>query len=77
MKYIIFDDNTAIIFANSTSHKDIADKKSVRSAGFCTIETYRNSFDDIRARVSCYGESISLGVKSNESDNKIIERMWF
>lgn len=77
MKYIIFDDDTAIIFANSASHKNMANKKLVKSAGFCTIETYRNSFDDIRARVSCYGESTSLGIKSNDGDNKIIERMWF
>ena len=77
MKYIIFEDDSAILFSEGLDHKAMAKNSPVRSAGFCTIETYRNSFDDIRARVSCYGESISLSVKSNEGDNKIIERMWF
>lgn len=41
MKYIIFDNNEAVIFSDTTSHKSIAGERPVRSAGFCSVETYR------------------------------------
>lgn len=48
----------------------------VVSAGFCRIETFRNQWDDVRAKVSVWGKSASLGVKNNPEDTKIIERIW-
>ena len=76
MKYIVFQDESSILFSESQSHLCMAGWKPVKSAGFCLIETYRNDFDDIRARVSCYGESTTLGVKSNPEDSKILEGLW-
>ena len=76
MKYIVFADNSAVIFPETTSHKFVAGDKLVISAGFCKIETYRNNFDDIRANVCVWGESTTLNVKSNPDDAKIIERIF-
>lgn len=76
MKYIVFQDGSAIIFADSMNHEYMADKKPVKSAGFCQIETYRNQFDDIRAKISCFGESTTLNVKAEPNDSQILENIW-
>ena len=76
MKYIVFQDGSAIIFADSMNHNYMANEKPVKSAGFCQIETYRNQFDDIHAKISCFGESTTLGVKSDPNDAQILESLW-
>lgn len=76
MKYIVFENGDAIIFADSMDHKFTANDRPVRSAGFCQIETFRNQFDDIRAKIACYGESLSLNKKSQPDDHLILERIW-
>lgn len=76
MKYIIFANGSPVIFPDSVGHKEVAGNKMVVSAGFCRIETFRNQWDDIRAKVSIWGKSTSLGVKSNPDDAEIIERIW-
>lgn len=76
MKYIVFQDNSAIIFADSMNHSYIANGRPVRSAGFCQIETYRNKFDDVCAKISCFGESTTLKVKADPNDNQILESIW-
>ena len=76
MKYIVFQDGSAIIFADSMNHNYMANEKPVKSAGFCQIETYRNQFDDIRAKISCFGESTTLGVKADPNDAQILESLW-
>ncbi len=76
MKYIVFRDESCAIFPDSTSHKEIAGNKPVKSAGFCIVETYRNNFDDICANVSCYGKSDSLNIESSPNDNNILCRMF-
>ena len=76
MKYIVFEDDTAIVFADSSSHKAMAGTKPVRSAGFCLIETHRNAFDDVRAKVSVWGESTTLNKKSNPQDVETLQRIW-
>lgn len=76
MKYIIFSDESAVIFADEASHKFIAGDKPVRSAGFCRVETYRNEYDDICAKISCWGKSDSLGVGSILLDEQILERIF-
>lgn len=78
MKYIVFGDGQAVVFAETADHKLMAGNQWVRSAGFCRIETYRNQFDDLRAKIVCWGESKSLGMKSNpEEDAKAISQIWF
>lgn len=76
MKYIVFMDNTAVLLPKSASHNWIAGNKIVKSAGFCRIETYRNDFDDVRAKVSVWGESTTLGVKSDPQDAELIKMMF-
>lgn len=76
MKYIIFQDGGSIIFSENVSHKSMANNKPVLSVGFCRIETYRNNNDDIRAHISCWGESTSLDVKSNPYDHEDLEKMF-
>lgn len=77
MKYIVFENEDAIIFSNRCSHDFIAAGRNVLSAGFCRIETHRNCFDDIRAKVSVWGQSDSLKVKSNPADAQILENFFF
>ena len=69
MKYIIFEENEtpcgALLFPVDMMHSTIGipppvGSWNVRSAGFCSIgqdEDYRPSF-------KCYGESLSLNIKS-------------
>lgn len=76
MKYIIFSNGEPVIFPDTLGHKEVAGMRMVDSAGFCRIETYRNQWDDIRAKVSVWGESTSLGVKSNPVDAEIIKKIW-
>lgn len=77
MKYIIFANGEPIIFSDTLSHKEVAGNHMVNSAGFCRIETYRNQWDDVRAKVSVWGRSDSLNVESCQEDAKEIERIWF
>ena len=76
MKYIIFENNTAVIFSDTTSHKSIAGERPVRSAGFCSVETYRNEWDDIRANISVWGYSSTLKKKSDPEDALILKEMF-
>lgn len=77
MKYIILSDNTPIIFPDSVSHKNMANGRQVKSAGFCRIETRRNEYDDVVANVCCWGNSDSLGINSQTmEDEKIIASMF-
>ena len=77
MKYIIFESGAAVIFSDSTSHDAIADKRPVHSAGFCVVETYRNEFDDVRAKVLCYGKSESLGKTCQPGDEETLKRIFW
>lgn len=71
MKYIIFQDQSFILIPKFQNHKDYAYKVPI-SAGFCTIESYRNDFDNIRYKISCYGRSDSLNISSRKEDETII-----
>lgn len=71
MKYVIFQDESFALIPESAGHDIFKDMHPV-SAGFCFIESYRNGFDDIRFRVSCYGESTSLKLKSREDEDALI-----
>lgn len=76
MKYIIFTDGSAVIFGDTTSHKAVAGNRPVSSAGFCRVETFRNDYDDVRAKVSAWGKSDSLDTYSRPGDNMVLEMMF-
>jgi hypothetical protein len=67
MKYIITKGNQIVIFSSGFSHKEIANKipDQVVSAGFINIGGNK---------IECYGESISLGIKSRPEDTDIAIR---
>lgn len=74
MKYIMFIDETFVILPRSQNHSDYAGSKVPISAGYLIMESYRNQYDDIRYRVSCYGQSDSMGLSSRKDDSEIIQR---
>lgn len=76
MKYIIFLNGEPVIFPDTLSHNEVAGNKPVISAGFCSIETYRNQWDDIRAKVQVWGESYTLKIKSSPDDVEILGKIW-
>lgn len=76
MKYIIFENGEAIIFSETANHRDMAGNSAVKSAGYCRVETYRNQFDDIRAKVDVWGDSYTLKVVSHPEDAKILENIF-
>ena len=74
MKYIITE-YSPVIFNESETHKDAATGVGIiKSAGFLNV-----TFDTKKERFDCFpfGESISLGVKSNPIEDKIkLDRMF-
>lgn len=60
-----------VIFPEWCDHKQTAAKlgiTNIQSAGFIDI--------DMDGKVRCYGESISLDIRSNPYDNPIIQKMF-
>lgn len=53
-----------VIFGETIQHKDIRIPE-IESAGFCYL-----SSEGGMVRAICYGESISLGLKSKETDSE-------
>lgn len=66
MKYIrLRGQATIVLFPDWMSHKDMARDRFVSSAGFVDTENW-----------TCYGESISLGIKSQPGvDTPILKTM--
>ena len=70
-KYILHHNGTPVVFAETLTHVEVAiqifgSKSDIIGAGFCYIQ------DD---KYHCYGESISLGIKSGgEKDAVIVNR---
>ena len=84
-KYIILDTvhtqfgesfNVPIIFPDCLTHTDVANnyggKDNVVSAGFVQISSDSDGMNTYHA----YGDSISLGKKSEENDSYIIRRVF-
>jgi hypothetical protein len=74
MKYVVIDGflgEIALIFPNHQNHGTfVTAANKVVAAGFCKIYC-----DGGEAKVSCFGESVSLGIKSRgEQDAKMIQR---
>lgn len=77
LKYIMDDYKNFAIFSDGNSHLDMAKGFHFHptSAGFCTIDIgYKiiNGEEIEIVNVHCFGESISLNLKSKEKDEKII-----
>ena len=70
VKYIRTEDNEIIVFGEVLQHKDFENLNPV-SAGFISF----GIGSDKNPSCTCYGESISLGIKSNEiEDTKLAKR---
>jgi hypothetical protein len=68
MKYIIVNEGLAILFGEALKHSDVARGFRVESAGFVYIGY--DAYDE-RFVSSPFGESVSLGIKSNPESDKI------
>lgn len=65
-KYLIIDNDIPILLSEASRHTDIVNKKRIISAGYFIFNE----------KFKCYGESISLGIKSRKEDSDIIN-MFF
>jgi hypothetical protein len=75
VKYIVAD-GRAIVFSAAIQHSDMARGfGEVEGAGFVTFRTKEDEYGETIVTSHCYGESISLGIKSRgEIDSKIVTR---
>jgi hypothetical protein len=70
VKYVITKENQIIVFPELFQHKDFSHFNPIR-AGFISFGVNKEG----NPTCSCYGESISLGLKSDsELDTKIAKR---
>jgi len=65
MKYIIVENKLPILFPDDISHKQMARGLNVTSAGFSVYDPCDNV-------MICFGESCSIGVKSQPKDDENI-----
>lgn len=72
-KYVIVD-GSVIVFSAAIKHSDILRHgQNVTSAGFVSFRVIKDKDDFDVVEPHCYGESISLGVKSDpEADQRKI-----
>ncbi len=82
IKYIIFDEILPVLFSEGHQHKAYRQIGIPTSAGFCAFEQIEDrdpfslTYKKKLYKVTCWGESISLGIKSNpEWDESIIKRL--
>lgn len=74
MKYIVLDfDGHVELFSEVVNHRDVANGRKVRSAGFCSIETFRDDSGNKKTKVKVYGESKTLKAETNGSDAQLIK----
>ena len=66
MKYIV-SENGVLLFSESIKHSDLNNLNPI-SAGYVRLEP-----DNDGIKVSIYGESVSLGLHSRDSDAVLIE----
>lgn len=59
-----------IIFPETFNHSDFGRKDNVISAGFCYIDTAKQE-------CRCFGESVSIGVKSLTEDSERMTKQFF
>ena len=58
-----------ILFSPTILHKDVAEGKTVTSAGFVRLDTDMESGEIL---VECQGQSVSLGISSANGDADMI-----
>lgn len=68
-KYIKTKDNKIIVFSDLQNHDEFKTFNPV-SAGFISI----GIGDDRNPDCTCYGDSVSLGLKSMEDDTKLAKK---
>ena len=69
LKYIIIDSSFPIVFTECLTHKDLIKHLVPTSAGFC-------SRSDIDNKWTCYGESISLDLKSKGEEDAALLNLF-
>ena len=78
LKYIVTKNNNFAIFSETSNHNDIARGLDgiPAGAGFCTIGIDTPYLNALRGNnsisIHCYGQSISLKIKSRPEDEEII-----
>ena len=73
-KYVIID-GCAIVFSAALNHSSMVGyNEKCQSAGFVSFTAFKNDWGEQRVQAKCYGESISLGIKSREEDSMIVSR---
>jgi hypothetical protein len=77
IKYVIYDECYPVLISEATQHADVRGVGiKVTSAGFCSFYRGEPMSEDAGWHVSCWGESVSLGIKSNPAhDQFILERL--
>jgi hypothetical protein len=75
VKYIIVN-GSAIVFSSAIQHSDMArGLGTVAGAGFVTFGSKQDEYGETIITAYCYGESISLDIKSRgDVDSKIVTR---
>lgn len=81
IKYVIIDEAYPVVISECHKHSDVLGMdRRITSAGFFSVrEEEDNSPTAIcctKLAVSVWGESVSLGVKSNPTDALILERLF-
>lgn len=84
LKYVIIDHCKPITFGEYFKHSDFSHMGEITSAGFCSIQQIPTNFEKYPRistvdmfEVTCFGESISLGIKSNPSTDEVLIRMLY
>jgi hypothetical protein len=75
VKYVIIN-GSAIVFSGAIQNKDMVGyNEKCEGAGFVYFTIGKDSFGDDDIVAKCYGESISLGIKSRgEVDSNLVTR---
>lgn len=74
-KYVIVE-GSAIVFSAAIQHKEMVGyNQRCDGAGFVTFHTSVDEYGDTIIKANCYGESVSLGIKSRpEQDSALVTR---
>lgn len=77
MKYIRFENNYGgnifIVFSGDLIHKDVGRMTEIQNPDLIAISA---GFVGIGSRVSCYGESISMRLKSKPEDSELLQNQF-
>jgi len=74
IKYIVIDFIAPVLMSIASQHSDFGRYKKVTSAGFCSVD---QNVDTGKFEVHCWGESISLNIKSDpEHDARVIGNLF-